>query len=181
MKGLNSTGSSSTGVTGAIGLTRGVIDNGYSTAIYHGDPVVIHTDGYVILCAETAQATHILRGVEYINADGQYTHKNHFPASTSNTGKVDGETDVVAILEPVADHLFLAETADAAFAQTHVGQQFRLKDVGSEVGSTGKSAAAVDLDASVTSEVRLVEVVNIERIPGNEIGDTGATAIVKFV
>lgn len=179
MKGLNSTGKSSTGVTGAIALTRATIDDGYSTAIGYGDPVHIHTDGYLILTPETVQATHVLRGIEYIDANGEWRMLDNFPAGTTNSGKIAGFTDVVAIIEPVADKLFKIETADAALAQTHIGQQFRLKNVGSVV--RGRSQAAVDLDAVVDAELRLVEVVALDETEGNDFGDTGATVLVKFV
>jgi hypothetical protein len=177
--GLNSTGKSSNGITGAVGLVRATIDDGYGTAIGYGDPVVIHTDGYVILAAETVQATYILRGIEYIDANGQWQMLNNFPAGTTNSGKIGQFTDVVAILEPVADRLFRIDTADAALAQTHIGQQFRLKDAGTV--TLGRSQAVVDLDASVTSENRLVEIVAIDETQGNDFGDTGATVLVKFV
>lgn len=179
MKGLNSTGKSSTGVTGAVGLTRATIDNGYSTAIGHGDPVHVHTDGYLILTPETVQATHVLRGVEYIDANGQWQMADNFVAGTTNTGTIAGFTDVVAIIEPVADRLFKIDTDDAALAQTHIGQQFRLKDAGTVV--LGRSQAVVDLDATVGSEVRLVEITAIDETQGNDFGDDPATVLVKFV
>lgn len=177
--GLNSTGKSSTGITGAIGLTRGTIDDGYSTAIGHGDPVHVHTDGYLILTPETVQATHVLRGIEYIDANGQWQMLDNFPAGTTNTGTIAGFTDVVAIIEPVADRLFKIDTDDAALAQTHIGQQFRLKNVGTV--TNGRSQAVVDLDASVTSENLLVEIVGIDETEGNDFGDDPATVLVKFV
>lgn len=178
--GLNSTGKSSNGITGAIALTRGVIDNGYGTAIGNGDPVHVHTDGYVIATGETVQATHVLRGVVYIDANGEWRALNSFPAGTSNSGTIEGFTDVVALLEPVADKLFKIDTADAALAQTHIGQQFRLKSTGRDA-TTGKSTAVVDLDATVSTENRLVEIVAIEEVPNNGFGVTGATVLVKFV
>lgn len=178
-KGLNSTGKSSSGITGAVGLTRATIDNGYSTAIGYGDPVHVHTDGYLILTPETVQATHVLRGVQYIDANGQWTMADNFVAGTENSGVIEGFTDVVAIIEPVADRLFKIETADAALAQTHIGQQFRLKDAGTV--TLGRSQAVVDLDATVGSENRLVEIVAIDETEGNDFGDTGATVLVKFV
>ena len=177
--GLNSTGKSSSGNTGAIALTRGTIDNGYSTAIGNGDPVHVHTDGYLILTPETVQATHVLKGIQYIDASGEWRMLDNFPAGTTNTGTVEGFSDVVAIVEPVSDKLFKIDTADAALAQTHIGQQFRLKDVGTV--TDGRSQAVVDLDASVTSENLLVEVVSIDETQGNDFGDTGATVLVKFV
>lgn len=177
--GFNPTGKSSTGVTGAVGLTRLTIDNAYGTAIGHGDPVHVHTDGYLILTPETSQAQYILRGIEYIDANGQWTMLDNFPAGTTNTGKIAQFTDVVAIVEPVADRLFKIDTDDAALAQTHIGQQFRIKDAGTV--TNGRSQAKVDLDASVTTEVRLVEVVAIDETQGNDFGDDPATVLVKFV
>jgi hypothetical protein len=177
--GFNSTGKSSSGITGAVGLTRATIDNGYNTAIGHGDPVHVHTDGYLILTPETVQATHILRGIEYIDANGEWRMLDNFPAGTTNSGTVAGFTDVVAIIEPVADRLFRIDTDDAALAQTHIGQQFRVKNAGTV--TLGRSQAVVDLDASVTSENRLVEIVAIDETQGNDFGDDPATVLVKFV
>jgi hypothetical protein len=103
----------------------------------------------------------------------------YFPAGTTNSGKIAQFTDVVAILEPVADRLFKIDTDDTTLAQTHIGQRFRLKSVGTV--TNGRSQAVVDLDASITSELRLVEVVAIDETVGNDFGDDPATVLVKFV
>ena len=182
MQGLNSTGKSSTGVTGAIALTRAQIENGYGTDIGHGDPV--HVDpatGFLVASDETVAPTHVFRGIQYVDNRDEWVMDESFTAGTVNTGTVEGFTNVVAIVETVADKLFLA-TTDAAtpFTQDMVGKQFRLANTGRNP-ATGRSTAVVDLAAAVGAELRLVEITSLKELQGNSIGETEVSVFVKLV
>lgn len=166
--GLNPTGKSSGGASGATALTeQALIDNGYATAIGQGDPVLV-VSGYVVSCAENQVPTHILVGISYQDAvTGRTEFANSYPASLATFGSAD----VTAYLMPVENNVFYIETADAALALANIGGVFRLKSLGRNA-ATGKSTAVVDLDAAVTTEQRLVKILNVVPKPGNALGGT---------
>ena len=58
-KGVNSTGMTIAGRTGAVAYKRYVIADGYGTNIAHGDPVSL-SGGNLIACPETARPISIL-------------------------------------------------------------------------------------------------------------------------
>lgn len=173
-KGVNSTGVSVSGKTGMVAYKRYIINDAYATAIANRDPVSL-SGGYVIACPESAAPIGILHGIEYIDANGAWQMLSHYPASTTNYGKIDGFDKVVALIEPVADHVFAMETS-ASVAQTDVGSKKRI----SGTGATGKSTAVVAMAASVTTETRLVEILGLVEKPGNVYGAV-ADVLVKFV
>lgn len=173
-KGVNSIGRTVSGKTGMTSYQRYVIADAYGTAIANGDPVSL-SSGNIIACPESAKPIGILRGIEYIDVNGAWQMLNHYPASTTNYGKIDGFATVVALIEPIADKVFAMETS-ATVAQSNVGTQYRI----SGTGATGKSTAVVAMAASVTSEVRLVEIVGLVEKPGNVYGAV-ADVLVKFV
>lgn len=183
--GLNSTGKNVSGGTGAVVLTRYVIADAYGTAIYNGDPVVVDaTSGCLVICPESLKPTGILRGIMYIDATNkELRFLNYYPASTTNAGTIDGETNVVALVEDIAGKEFYIEISDAAIAQTDIGDNKRLKTTGTQVGVTGRSAAVVDMDATVTSELRLVKILGLQQTPDprNVYGSTNADVRVQFV
>lgn len=182
IKGVRSTGKTRGGASGATALEVFQIKDAYATAIGNGDPVAFGTlgnAGYIIQCGESAVPVGILRGVEYFNADGAWTVRRDFPASTSNTGVIDGVySDVKALVEPVENRVFQMVTSDTALTQAMIGSTYRIKDVGTVVN--GLSQAVVDLDATVSTETRLVRILGLSEIPGNALG-TGAVVDVEFV
>lgn len=174
-KGVNSTGMTVSGKTGMVSYKRYVIADAYATAIANGDPVSL-SGGNIIACPETAKPIGILRGVEFIDAQGQYQMLAHYPASTTNFGKIDEFTTVVALIQPVDDQVFAME-ASTTLNQANVGTNYRI----SGTGATGKSTAVIAVASSVTSELRLVQVVGLLEKPGNVYGATGVDVLVKFV
>lgn len=183
MKGLNSVGTTANATGGATGLVELTIQDGYSTAIAHGDPVAL-SSGYVILCGESDTPYGILRGIRYVDATGRIVTLRNFPASTTNSGVLPGaglETNgnVIALVEPVDNRKFVVSTADAAVSQASIGTTKRLKDVGT-ADTFGNSTAVVDMDATVGSEVRLVRILGVFHHPDNALG-TGTVVEVEFV
>lgn len=173
-KGVNSTGITVSGKTGMVSYKRYIINDAYATAIANGDPVSL-SGGYVIACPESAKPIGILRGVEYIDINGAWQMSPHYVASTTNYGKIDGFDKVVALIQPIDDQVFMVETS-ASVAQTDVGTTKRL----SGTGATGKSTAVVAMGSSVTSELRLVQIMGLVEKPGNVYGAV-ADVLVKFV
>lgn len=174
-KGVNSIGKTVSGKTGMTSYQRYVIADAYGTAIAHGDPVSL-SSGNVIACPESAKPIGILRGIEYIDAQGQWQMLNYYPASTTNSGKIDGFATVVALIEPIDDKIFAME-ASTTLNQANVGTNYRI----SGTGATGKSTAVIAVASAVTTELRLVQVVGLLEKPGNAYGNTGVDVLVKFV
>lgn len=181
MSGLISTAKTASGVGGAhtLNALRGTIADNPAAAIGHGDPVVYDaTTGHLVLCPETRVPDGILRGIEFINAQGQYTQLDWCPAGTVNTGLIDGIGDIVASVEPVADRWFRVR-ATGTVARADIGDIKRLAG-GSVNTNTGRSGATVDMAASVTTEVRLVRIRDLDNRPGNAFG-SNPFLIVEFV
>lgn len=179
--GLNSTGKNVGGGNGAVNLVRYVIEDAYGTAIGNGDPVSIDaTSGCLISCPETAIPVGVLRGIMYIDATSkELKFLNYFPAGTSNGGTIEGETNVVALVEPARGKEFYIQVADAAVTQASIGDTKRLKSLGAN--SLGRSTAVVDMDASVTTEVRLVKILGLQPTPNNAYGSSSADVRVEIV
>lgn len=177
--GLNSTGKSASGATGAYPYLEYAIDDGYSTGIGNGDLVTL-SSGYIIVCPENARPIGVLRGIRYIDASGESKFLNSFPASTENFGTLDGVTDVVALVEPVGDQIFSITTSDAAVSQASIGGVFRLKSLGRDT-TTGRSTAVVDMDAAVTTELRLVKILGLTATPGNTFASGAVVDVVVHV
>lgn len=183
MKGFNGLGNTENGAALANSLRQVVIKDAYGTAIPSGDPVAWGTAGNagaIISCPETAQPIGILREVRYVDANRELQIRPNFIAGTTNAGIVgDGITDVLALIEPVNDKQFAMTVDDANLTQADIGLIKRIKGVGT-ADAFGYSTAVVDMDASVTTELRLVRIEGILGRPDNAFG-TEAVAIVSVV
>lgn len=180
--GLNSTGLSLNGSTGMRVVQTYLIKDAYGTAIGNGDPVCFGTSGdagYIVSCPETARPIGVLRGIRYVNALGEVVRANSFTAGLSNAGTLDGFTDIVAEVEMIENSLFYIEAADAAVTQADIGTTKRLKNVGRNA-TTGRSTAQVDMDATVSTETRLVRIHGLFPSPNAALG-TGVDLLVSIV
>lgn len=177
-KGVNSTGASVSGRSGMVSYKRYVIADGYATNIANGDPVSL-SGGNLIACPETARPIGILRGIEYIDAQGAYQMLSHYPQPITNTGSIDGFTTVVALVQPVDDQVFAME-ASTTLNQANVGTNYRISGTGT-LGQGGRSTAVIAVASAVTSELRLVQVMGLVERPGNVYGATGVDVLVRFV
>lgn len=170
MPGLTSLGKTATGSTGGPVLQQFLIADGYGTALGNGDPVSVNAaSGTLIQCPETARPIGVLRGIRYVDATGSVQYLNSFPAGTTNTGNIEGFTDVVALVEPIDGVSFIATTSGRAMTQADVGATFRLASLGRSA-STGLSTATIGLNLSVTTENRKVKILAVYPTPGNVIG-----------
>lgn len=193
-QGFNSNGKMVNGTASASALVEFEILDAYGSAIYNGDPVAFGTAGNagtLVLCpANTTTLTPVgvLRGIRYIDAQGQVQRLHYFPLGTSNTGTLDfagGTTgNVVALVELAQDALFTIDSSGAAMTQAMIGATYQLAGVGTQIGATGRSAAtvAVNTAATVGTQLAGVRIHRIAPIPGNQvIGQTGATLEVAFI
>ncbi len=182
-KGLNSTGKSSNSSFGGFGNREFVIQDAYGTAIPYGDPVTL-ASGFIVLCAENQTPIGVLRGVRYIDSTGAVVRQRNFVAGTSNLGLLTfegGETgNVVAEIELSENRTYFIDASDAAVTAADIGTSKRLKTVGT-ADALGNSTAVVDMDATVSTETRLVRILGVASIPGNALGQSDATLEVEFV
>lgn len=189
-QGFNSNGKMVSGVASAPTLVEFEIADAYGTAIFNGDPVAF-TAGLLVLCpANTTTLTPVgvLRGIRYIDAQGQVQRLHYYPASTTSTGTLDfagGVTgNVVALVELAQDALFTIDSSGTAMTQAMIGATYQLAGVGTQIGATGRSAATVAVNTAATPGTQLagVRIHRIAPIPGNQvIGQTGATLEVSFI
>lgn len=186
-KGFNSTGKSAAGRAAGPELAEFEIADAYGTAIYNGDPVTF-SSGTLVIGTSSLTPVGVLRGIRYIDAQGQVQRLNYYPASTTNTGTLDfagGTTgNVVAIVELAQGATFVIDSSGAALTQSMIGGTYQLASIGTQAGVSGRSAATVNVSSAATVGTHLgsVRVLRIAPIPGNGvIGDTGATVEVQFI
>lgn len=187
-KGFNSNGKSANGAASAPVFTEFEIADAYGTAIYNGDPVTM-SSGTLILGTNSLTPVGVLRGIRYIDAQGQVQRLHYYPASTTNTGTLDfagGTTgNVVALVELAQDALFTIDaTTGTNLTQAMIGGTYQLSNIGSQVGVSGKSAVTVNLASAATVGTHLggVRIQRAAPLPGNAtIGGDSATLEVAFI
>jgi len=144
------------------GATRDMpIANAYATNIFNGDVVKRINDGSVEKDTGTTTATPVgvFMGCSYTNADGEYVHRNYWPASTVST-------DAVAHIADDPDQLFKVAivsgtTVIAGYAVTIVGNNAELVQ-NAGVTLSGKSQVAIDGSSVATTlsfPMRIIDVV----------------------
>jgi hypothetical protein len=155
------------------------ITGAYGTAIYTGQPVAVHTDGFLIVLADDANpVAGVFDGCEYVAANGDIVFSNYWPAP----GSVKSGTIPKARIYPAENALFLIHS-DETLDQLDVGDYFALTTTVGTGGSTitGRSSAQLDASSGNASAAGLL-VQCVEISPREEGGDeTGTLAIVQFV
>lgn len=191
-KGFNSNGKRVDGASAGPVLAEFEIADAYGSVIYNGDPVTVSAlagAGTLIRGTNSLVPIGVLRGIRYIDAQGQVQRLHYYPASTTNTGTLDfaggTTTNVVAIVELAQDALFTIDAATGTnLTQAMIGGTYQLTALNTQVGISGKSACTVDLAAAATVGTHLggVRIHRIAPIPGNQtIGGDSATLEVSFI
>ena len=152
----------------------------YATALYTGQPVAVHTDGYLIVLADDANVVAgVFAGCEYVTAAGDTIFSPYWPAP----GAVKTGTVPKANYYPADEGLFLIH-ADETLAQLDVGDYFALTTTVGTGGSalTGRSSAEVDASSGNAAAVGLL-VQCVEINAREEATDLSAASImtVQFV
>lgn len=185
--GFNSNGKRVDGASAGPVLAEFEIADAYGTAIYNGDPVTF-SSGTLVIGTSSLVPVGVLRGIRYIDAQGQVQRLHYYPASTTNTGTLDfagGTTgNVVAIVELAQGATFTIDSSGTAMTQAMIGGTYQLASIGTQSGVSGKSACTVNVNSAATIGTHLgsVRVLRIAPIPGNQaIGGTGATLEVAFI
>lgn len=149
-----------------------------ATKMYVGQPVAIDTNGQLIVLADDANpVAGVFDGCQYEAENGDVVFSPYWPAP----GAVKTGTTVKARIYP-ATGLFLIK-ADAALAQSNVGQFFALDTTVGTGGSdfTGRSSVSLDVaTANAAATGLLVQLLEIS--PREEGGDeVGSLAVVQFI
>jgi hypothetical protein len=143
------------------------VSNGYTTALFRGDPVAVSTTGYLKRATNTATVVGVVQDVMYIGSTGKIEFGPYLPANTSNLGgyPLPGGWTNPRVGVQTAENATWFITADATVTQGLVGACFEVS-YGAGSTTTGQSgfnlkvASATTSAAPTSSMVRLVNLVN---------------------
>jgi hypothetical protein len=150
--------------SGIIRPEVGVIVSGYGTSIYTGAPVQIDTNGQITAAAAAARACGIFMGCEYTEPGGRRRVSPYWPASQV-------ATDIVAYFTRDPDIIYEVQ-ANAALAQTNIGNQYDWTANGSANGNTVTGQSTVALDVASNAANAGLQVMGASLYPDNLITDT---------
>lgn len=150
-----------------IGLERAKkysIASAYNTAIYKGSPVILNTNGTIVIGTTAADLLGVFAGVEYVDSTGKPTVSNYWPASTV-------ATQITAWVYDDPNEVYEIQ-ADGSIAQTAVGDQADLSaSPGSGSASTGLSTATLSASlagAGVQAQFRIIGFgQQVDNLPGD--------------
>jgi hypothetical protein len=154
------------------------VANSYGTALFKGDPVKLSA-GYITQ-ADSTSAIGVVRGFFYIDSNKTPKFAKYLPASTSSTGTFDGYNSPIAYVDDDPNATFTIP-ADATISAADVGSFYNVS-IGAGDTLTGISNAVVNVSSkSATSTDRLIKVVGLHKVPGNDFGDATTVVEVRFV
>ena len=156
------------------GQTRQIpFSSSQTAAVFFGDAVMIHTDGYLIKDTGTTAATPcgVFVGCQYVNSMGQTVQSQYMPANT--TGAIAYVVDDPMAAFKVA--VVSGTTVIASVGRAVVGSNMALvQNAGST--TTGDSAVAVLSSSANTTNTLPVRVIDV--VPATA---TGADAYVELI
>lgn len=130
--------------TGLERAKKYTIASAYGTQINKYQPVILNTNGTVVVGAAAADLLGVFAGCEYIDNTGKPTVSTFWPASQV-------ATNIVAWVWDDPDEVYEVQ-ADGSVAQTAVGDQADVSNVGNTTGSAaigGNVLSAATLSASL--------------------------------
>jgi hypothetical protein len=140
-----------------MGLDRArkyAITGGYATAIYKGAPVILNTNGTIVIGTAAADLLGIFAGCEFIDATGKPTVQNFWPAAQA----IQANTAVTAWVYDDPNIVYEVQ-ADGSIALTAIGDQADVSNVGTGSAFTGLSTATLSsvlAGAGVQAQFRIV-------------------------
>lgn len=149
------------------------IKTGYPTAIYTGDPVIMDTDGTLLIGVGTAGSPSaaplgVFQGVSYTDASGAKVYKAYWPASTT-------ATNIEALVIDDPDVLFAIQSDATGVAAADIGQ---LYDFTIAAGSTATGRSATVL-GSASTHASTAHQLRAMRIVDDGVNVAGAYAVVE--
>lgn len=155
------------------GESRGMpytIATGYGTAIYKNQPVILNTNGTVVVGAAASDLLGVFAGVQYVDSTGKPTVSNYWPASTA-------ATQITAYVWDHPDTEFSVQ-ADGAIAATAIGDQTDVSNISSNgLGMSQSTVSATLAGAGSQGQFRIMA---IDPSVDNAAGDTYTKVIVKI-
>lgn len=150
------------------------IASGYGTAIYKGDPVILNTNGTIVVGTAAADLLGVFMGVEYVDSNGKPTVSNFWPASTALFSGSEMKAWVLDDPDMVYD-----VQANGSVAQTAIGDQ---ADVVMAAGNTMTGLSACTLNATLAGAGIQAQfrIVGFNLDPGNAVGDAFTVVQVKI-
>ena len=157
------------------GTSKYIILDGYGTAIYKGDPVLLANDGTIqVQNAATTNNIGVFNGCFYNDPTTQKpTWSNYYPGSITPT-----VGDIEAYVYDDPNQLFLIQD-EGTLAQTNVGNN---ADIATYVaGSTINGQSKVELSSTAAATAATFRIVRISEDPENsDISSANANWVVRY-
>ena len=157
------------------GTSKYIILDGYGTAIYKGDPVLLAADGTIqVQNAATTNNIGVFNGCFYNDPTTQKpTWSNYYPGSITPT-----VGDIEAFVYDDPNQLFLIQD-EGTLAQTNVGNN---ADIATYVaGSTVNGQSKVELSSTAAATAATFRIVRISEDPENsDISSANANWVVRY-
>jgi len=157
------------------GTSKYIILDGYGTAIYKGDPVLLANDGTIqVQNAATTNNIGVFNGCFYNDPTTQKpTWKNYYPGSITPT-----VGDIEAYVYDDPNQLFLIQD-EGTLAQTNVGNN---ADIATYVaGSTVNGQSKVELSSTAAATAATFRIVRISEDPENsDVSSANANWVVRY-
>lgn len=144
--------------TGLERAKKYTVASGYGTAMYKGQPCILNTNGTVTVGTAAADLLGVIAGFEYVDSTGKPTVSSYWPAGTT---VLAGTTPVAWVWDDPSN--VYEVQADGFIAQTAIGDQADVSNVGNTTGSSsgGNLLSAATLSstlagAGVQAQFRIV-------------------------
>lgn len=155
---------------GAIRTMQYTIDPAYTTAIYLGSAVKLHTDGTIRAAAAGEALLGAFMGCEYTNQLGNRK------VSPFWTGEANA-TDIICYVS--ADPQIIYEIqADGSIAQTKVGESADITNA--TAGSTITGVSGTTIANGTAAAAATLQVIGFSTVPDNAPGDAYTIVRVKI-
>lgn len=150
--------------TGLDRAKKYAITAAYGTAIYKGQPVILNTNGTITVGTAAADLIGMFAGCEYVDATGKPTVSNFWPAGQT----VLAGTVPLAWVYDDPEQVYEVQ-ADGSVAQTAIGDQADVSNVGNNSGGQSTSTlSATPAGAGVQAQFRIVGFnQNLDNLPGD--------------
>jgi hypothetical protein len=143
----------------------GIVNAGYATNIFKGQPVALNTAGYIVVATAGSAWLGAFAGCEWTDGTGRRRVSNYWPANeTFQTGSV------VAYYYTDPNIVYEIQ-ADGTLAQTSIGDQANLSNVSNGSTTTGLSQCTMSTTLAGTSAVGDLRIVNLAPYVDNAWGD----------
>lgn len=154
------------GVNGQPRAQQYTIAGAYGTAIYKGSMVTLNTNGTITIAAAAADFLGVFQGVEYVDATGKPTYSNFWPAAQAiQSGSVPR-----AYVWSDPETVFEVQ-ANGSVAQTAIGDQSDVVNVGTGSAQTGLSTSALNSTLAGAGAQGQWKIIAISPYPDNIAGD----------